>query len=308
MVRFEVSINLQYDVFQSSDFIFNFHPAQTPFQRVSNERLQVNPFIRGVMHTDALCGNRHLRMHAEPCTAQIQYSATVDIEHFIATGNPPSQIPVSDIPSELLQFVYPSRYCPADALPRDVAAQFLHIAPGYSRVQAIADWVRQRTRFQVGITNSATTALDTYRDQVGVCRDFAHLMITICRALNIPARFATSIDYGADPALGPTDFHAYVEAYLGHRWYVFDPTGISPTPGLMRIGVGRDAADAAFATIFGNVLSGMPLITIRALEDSDKGIYLPTLTDLPLSTDDRPLLAIADRARPARSGHAQPTF
>ena len=86
-----------------------------------------------------------------------------------------------------------------------------------------------------------------------MCRDFAHLMIALCRAVNIPARFATGTDYGADPALGPPDFHAYVEVYLGDRWYIFDPSGTAIPMGFVRFGTGRDAADVAFATIFGGV-------------------------------------------------------
>jgi transglutaminase-like putative cysteine protease len=110
-------------------------------------------------------------------------------------------------------------------------------------------------------------------------------MITVCRALNIPARIATGVDYGADPALGPPDFHCYVEAYLGDRWYVFDPSGISPRMGLIRLGTGRDAADVAFATIFGTVRGSMPRISIRAEHDEREGLVEPFRHDYALSTD-----------------------
>ncbi len=303
MVRFELSIALQYQVLQPADFIFNFHPAQTPQQRVSNESLTINPYIRGIIRTDSVCGNRHLRLHAEPGPVHVQYSATVDIDHHFAAPAMPHELPVAEIPSELLQYVVASRYCQPEALPPEATAPFVNMRPGYGRVQAIAEWVRDRTRFEVGTTTPATTAADTYRDRVGVCRDFAHLMIAVCRALNIPARFATSIDYGADPALGPTDFHAYVEAFLGDRWYIFDPTGISPITGLLRIGVGRDAVDAAFATIFGSVNTGMPFVSIRAVEDAAAGCYLPQGGVQPVSTDNRPLLALADRLRTASGNH-----
>jgi transglutaminase-like putative cysteine protease len=93
--------------------------------------------------------------------------------------------------------------------------------------------------------------VDTLRDGCGVCRDFAHTFIAYCRALNYPSRFCTGVDYGADPALGPPDFHAYAEVQMGGHWYLFDATGISPITGLIRIGTGRDAADVSFATIFG---------------------------------------------------------
>ena len=139
--------------------------------------------------------------------------------------------------------------------------------PGYARIQAICDWVHDRTEFKVGTSNPSTTALDTYEHRSGVCRDFAHLTITLCRALNVPARFVSALDYGADPALGPPDFHAYAECFLGGRWYVFDSTRISPRTGLLRLGTGRDAADVAFATIFGPVQTTMPRVCIRAVDD-----------------------------------------
>ena len=110
-------------------------------------------------------------------------------------------------------------------------------------------------------------------------------MIGVCRALNIPARFATGIDYGADPALGPPDFHCYVEAFLGDRWYIFDPSGISPRMGLLRIGTGRDASDVSFATIFGTVEWSMPRISIRAEGDDLSGLVLPFRHDYAISTD-----------------------
>ena len=109
-------------------------------------------------------------------------------------------------------------------------------------------------------------------------------MIALCRALNYPARFVTGVDYGADPALGPPDFHAYVEVYLGDDWYMFDPTGISPGTGLHADRHGRDAADVSFATIFGPVQSGVPRIAIRADNQPAQGFTLPAPTDLAVST------------------------
>ncbi len=112
-----------------------------------------------------------------------------------------------------------------------------------------------------------------------MCRDFAHLMIALCRALSIPARFTTGTDYGADPALGPPDFHAYVEVYLGRRWYIFDPSGTSIPMGFVRFGTGRDASDVAFATIFGNVVTHAPVVSGTAVVDP--GIGAETAAALP---------------------------
>ena len=110
-------------------------------------------------------------------------------------------------------------------------------------------------------------------------------MIALCRAVNIPARLATGIDYGADPALGPTDFHAYVEAYLGGRWYIFDPSGTAIPMGFVRFGTGRDAADVAFATIFGPVQSSAPRIHIEAVPGADGRLVMPWHCAEALSTD-----------------------
>ena len=95
------------------------------------------------------------------------------------------------------------------------------------------------------------TAYSTFVERKGVCRDFAHLMIALCRAVNLPARFTTGTDYGADPILGPPDFHAYVEVFLGGRWYIFDPSGTAIPMGFVRFGTGRDAADVAMREIAG---------------------------------------------------------
>jgi transglutaminase-like putative cysteine protease len=110
-------------------------------------------------------------------------------------------------------------------------------------------------------------------------------MIALCRAINIPARFTTGVDYGADPALGPTDFHAYVEAYLGDRWYIFDPSGTAIPMGFVRLGTGRDAADVAFATIFGSVTSSVPRIAIEAVPGEDGRLVMPYHCAQALSTD-----------------------
>jgi len=134
-----------------------------------------------------------------------------------------------------------------------------------------------------GTSNSSSSAMDTLVEQTGVCRDFAHLMIALCRAVNIPARFVTGIDYGASATLGLPDFHAYVEVFLGDRWYSFDPTGITPPMGLVRIGTGRDAADVSFATLFGAVTSQAPIVSVSALDDPPN-FHLPRHSTESLST------------------------
>ncbi|HSU43952.1 MAG TPA: transglutaminase family protein [Casimicrobiaceae bacterium] len=191
---------------------------------------------------------------------------------------------LSDLPVEVLRFLRPSRYCQADEVQQLAWREFGALAPGYEQVDAVCRWVRSRVEFRVGTSTIATSALDTLEHGVGVCRDFVHATISLLRGLNYPARFVTGVDYGAPAALGPPDFHSYVEAWIGDRWWLFDPTGITPLTGLIRIGTGRDAADVAFATMFGNVRGGMPKVAFAALDDPDAGVSLPEPTTLAVST------------------------
>ncbi len=285
MIRLKFEIQLNYEVLSDHcDFIVNIHAAQTRHQSLVNEQLFVSQPVTPLLYTDANLGTRYMRLQANPGPLTIRYDATVDISHFSESPGNLREVPISQLPSEVLPYIYPSRYCQSDRLGKLATWEFAHAQPGYARVQAIEDWVRRRTTFAPGSSNSNTSATDTLVDQAGVCRDFAHLMIALCRAVNIPARFVTGIDYGADPKLGPTDFHAYVEVFLTNRWYSFDPSGISPPMGLVRLGTGRDAADASFATLFGSVKSFTPLINIVAIDDPANGFYLPQHCAQALST------------------------
>jgi hypothetical protein len=266
VIKIKLGIELRYDIAPpGSDLIFNIHAAHTRQQMITQESLQISQALIPQIHTDKATSNRYLRLSAAPGPLTVRYGATVALHHHIAQPEQISEIPVARLPMDVMGYVYPSRYCQSDQLHRLAVAEFGHLWQGYSRVQAIQEWVQRRVKFTNNASNSNTSALETLRDGVGICRDFAHLMIALCRAVNIPARFTTGIDYGADPALGPTDFHAYVEVYLGHRWYIFDPSGTAIPMGFVRFGTGRDAADVAYATIFGTVTSALPLITVEAL-------------------------------------------
>lgn len=291
MVRLKFSVRLAYDVLDPScDFIFNIHAARTQCQSIVEEQLDIEPFYQPVFYNEPATGNRIMRLKVNDGTQnnplRIHYAATVDIAHRTAEPASLVEMPIAALPSDALVYIYPSRYCQSDCLQRLAFETFGHMQPGYARVVAIQNWVRSRVKFQSGGSDGTTSALDTLRDGVGVCRDFAHLMIALCRALNLPARFASGIDYGADPALGPSDFHAYVEVMLSGRWYVFDASGVSPPMGLIRIGTGRDASDTAFATIFGRIGSYAPLIRIEAIADDAAGLVIPAHCDEVLSTAD----------------------
>ena len=227
MVRLRFDVELKYEIAeQASDFIFNIHAAHTECQTVVFETLRVSPSMPHAVYADDALGSRYLRLKAQPGTLTVAYEATVDIAHHLQSPVSLDELSIEKLPVEVFPYLYPSRYCQSDRLHKLAGAEFGALRPGYWRVVAIQDWVRKRTTFVSGSSNTGTSALDTLVSQVGVCRDFAHLMIALCRAVNIPARFATGIDYGAPPSLGPTDFHAYVEVFLTDRWYLFDPTGI----------------------------------------------------------------------------------
>ena len=286
MIRIQLQVQLNYEVdAPGADFVFNIHAAHTACQTIAAESLVLSQPVAAQIDTDPSTGNRYMRLSAMPGPLSLSYMATVDLaHHFADTANLP-EVPVRYLPPEVIGYIYPSRYCQSDRLVKLAIREFGHLRQGHSRVQAIRDWVLQRVTFTSNTSNSNTSAVDTLIEQVGICRDFAHLMIALCRAVSIPARFATGTDYGADPSLGPPDFHAYVEVYLGDRWYIFDPSGTSIPMGCVRFGTGRDAADVAFATIFGSVRSQAPVIHAFAVEDASRNMLLPYHCREALSTD-----------------------
>ena len=262
-VRLRYGVELHYDVAAPAGFLLNVHAAKTARQHVIDETFTLAPPLPFTLDVDPASDNRVVSFAAPPGTVVASYSATVDIAHRIVDpADIVAEAPAS-LPAATLRFLYPSRFCQADLVQQRVWDTFGQLPRGYGQVLAVRDWVRENVRFALGTSGSSTSVLETMRDGAGVCRDFAHTMITWCRALNYPARVVTGIDYGADPSLGPADFHAYVEVYVGGVWYLFDPTGISPVTGLLRIATGRDAAEVSFATIFGSVRTAMPRVPKR---------------------------------------------
>ncbi len=163
------------------------------------------------------------------------------------------QHPVQDLPEETLVFLLGSRYCETDRL-SDIAWNcFGHTVPGWARVQAICDFANNQIKFDYQNARPTRTAWEAYNERTGVCRDYAHLAIALCRCMNIPARYCTGYlgDMGTEPPYGVGDFAAWFEAYLGGRWHTFDPRNNVPRIGRVLIARGRDAADVAIATTFG---------------------------------------------------------
>lgn len=283
-VRLRYHVELAYDVAGPSAFLLNVHAAQTPRQQVIDEFFSITPHREVTLDEDAATGNRIAAFDVASGAVLVRYAALVEVAHRILDPDDVVVETPAELPVGTLRFLYPSRYCQADLVQQQAWDRFGTMPRGYAQVRAVRDWVRENLEFEIGTSRSDTSVLDTLRDRKGVCRDFAHTMIAFCRALNYPARFVTGVDFGADASLGPPDFHAYVEVFVGGHWFLFDPTGISPVTGLIRIGTGRDAADVSFATIFGPVRTGMPKVEFSAVTDPAQGIAPPVDTDLAVST------------------------
>jgi len=241
---------LGYEVASPAHFCFNIEAAFHEAHEVVEERLTVTPSVKVRHFCDERSGTRFFRLDAPRGQLSVNYHAQVELRH---AGVPVhlEEAAVTAVPDEVLHYLMPSRYCESDVMSRAAQQLFGHISPGLSRVQAIESWIHDSIQYLPGFSNSTTTAQEVFVQRAGVCRDFAHLGITLCRALNIPARLVVGYVYFEEP---PQDFHAVFEAWLDGRWVLFDATRMAPNDRLVRVGTGRDAKDVAFATIFGNVL------------------------------------------------------
>ncbi len=185
----------------------------------------------------------------------LRYDAIVEVPPCLDEADEAArELPPSALPDATLVYTLPSRYCLSDELADEAWRVFGSTPPGWGRVQAICDFVHENITWQAGASSPRTTALDVYASSLGVCRDFAHLAISFCRALNIPARYAFGYlpDIDLPPDGAPMDFGAWMEVWLGDRWYTFDPRNNQRRIGRVLIGRGRDALDCAMLTSYGN--------------------------------------------------------
>jgi len=197
-------------------------------------------------------GNRCERFELKPGETRIAYRASVLLPSPDDVIKPTApETPVASLPDEVLSFIMPSRFCLPDELGHEAWQRFGELAPGWSRVQAIVDYVHDHLEWVPGASNPWTTAADADRAAQGVCRDFAHLAITFCRALNIPARYVFGYLPADAPDSEPMDFAAWFEAYLDGHWHTFDARNNRPRAGRVVVGRGRDATDVALITSFG---------------------------------------------------------
>jgi transglutaminase-like putative cysteine protease len=246
---FNVDCKLSYTLLDDTHFLFLVHALDGMDQAVVEESLRLTPAVDYELHADAVFGHRTLRLKAAAGPLTLRYRARVRLERALPDRRA-KEMPIEALPHEVLPDLMPTRYCESDRLASAATKMFGNTPPGYARVQAVCDWIHEHIEYRAGWSDTTTTACDVFLQRSGVCRDFAHLGVAFCRALNIPARLAVGYARFDKP---PPDFHAVFEAFVGGHWELFDATGLADPQDLVRIAVGRDAGDVAFATLFGPV-------------------------------------------------------
>jgi transglutaminase-like putative cysteine protease len=245
-MRLNAGCEITFEVAAPTPFVLMLRPRSGYGQWVAHEAYQLEPAAPAVEYVDGygnLCQRLvapagHFRVHAD---AGVETADQIDV----APGMPFT--PVQELPDSILQFLLPSRYCQSDRLGEQAQQITVGATLGYDQVEAIRAWIHTNVEYRYGASNASTDALETWKQKVGVCRDFAHLGIALCRSLSIPARVVVGYLYQLDPM----DLHAWFEAFVGGRWYTFDATQPAPRGGRIVIAYGRDAADVALATQFG---------------------------------------------------------
>jgi transglutaminase-like putative cysteine protease len=234
---------------------------------LARQEWSMEPQLRIRRYTD-LYGNPCVRVLLPAGRSALRYDAVALVPDATEDADEYApELPPEELPDEVLIYTLPSRYCLPDMLGDEAWSRFGAMLPGYPRVRAICDYVHGHLTFSYGSSGPQSTAVDVNISGFGVCRDFTHLAISFCRALNIPARYVfgylPDMDVPPDPA--PMDFAAWMEVWLGERWWTFDPRNNRRRKGRILIGRGRDASDVAMVTTFGAPL--LESMTVRAQEE-----------------------------------------
>jgi transglutaminase-like putative cysteine protease len=228
-------------------------PHPVPAHRIVRERWEIDPPVASHGYLDQF-QNRCERLVLPQGSSKLCYDAVVEVSGEPDPVAPEArQLPVEALPDETIVYTLASRYCQTESLSQVAWHLFGQTPPGWARVQAVCDWIHQNIRYGLLKSTTQTTAVDVYVAGGGMCRDFAHLAVTFCRALNIPARYVFGYmpDIGVPGPHPPMDFHAWFEVYLGDRWWTFDARFNTPRIGRIPIGIGRDAVDVAMVTTYG---------------------------------------------------------
>lgn len=241
--------DLEYEVYSPSHFIFHIQAAHSPEQSILLDQLTLTDGVTVFAAKDHRTGNRVFRCNVQPGILNVRYDASIELNRQAGTlADYESEI--AGLPDYVLPYLMPSRFCPSDMMSQESQRLFGQVWRGLGRVEYICQWIRDNVAYRIGASNPMTSALDAYNQKAGVCRDFAHLTITFCRGLNIPARLVGGYCHFEEP---PQDFHAVVEVWLGGRWVMVDPTQLADPQNVVRVATGTDAKDTAFATVYGSM-------------------------------------------------------
>ncbi len=239
---------LVYQAQEPTPLILMLRPRSGESQWITGETYELEPLVPVTEYTD-MYGNVAQRLVTTAGRFRIRTTVEVETAEAIDVMVGAPFTPVELLPDAVLPFLLPSRYCQVEQF-GDLAVEIAgEAAPGYDQAEAIRQWIQTHIRYQYGTSNASTSAVETVQQRVGVCRDFAHLGIALCRSLNIPARMVVGYLY----QLKPMDLHAWFEAFVGERWYAFDATQAAPRGNRIIIAYGRDAADVALVTQFGAI-------------------------------------------------------
>jgi transglutaminase-like putative cysteine protease len=245
-----VSADLNYDLRKPSTLLFSIKVGNTPGQRILNEFFYVDPPTEAD-HFDSFCGmNRCTRICPQEGPLHVRYQADVETQYRSTDPSSIHDSTLKSIPPDAMPFLFPSRYCQSDRFRSHALDLFGHLRSQYAIAQGVSDWIYNHVTYQPGTTTEQSSAIDTFEQRTGVCRDFAHLGIAMCRAMSLPARYASCYSH----LLQPSDFHAIFEVLISGNWYAFDPTRLAPLNGIVRIATGRDGADTSICSMFGNPL------------------------------------------------------
>jgi transglutaminase-like putative cysteine protease len=245
-MRLNASCFIEFQSDQSVPVVLMLRPRSGAAQWIAREEYEFSPRVAVNEFTDAF-GNLCQRTLIPAGRTTVSARCIADAADAMDVDWAAPFVFPENLPDAVLPFVLPSRYCPSDQMGALAAQITANAVPGYGQVEAIRVWIEKNIEYRYGTSTPATTALDTANQRVGVCRDFAHLGISLCRALNIPARMVT----GYTEELKEPDLHAWFEAYVGWRWYCFDPTQEQTTGNRITMAYGRDATDVALVTQFG---------------------------------------------------------
>lgn len=253
-----IHASLDYWFEQPTDVLLQIEAAAIPEQVIEAAHIDLTPtehFARVASH-DMIGERIWVRVQGQ---FLVDYRATVRIERVLDDGLNLPLVAPHQLPGETVQYLWGSRYCPSDQFETFVEAEFADVEGG-AKVIAMRDWIAGHFAYVPGVSTSDTTALDTFVKRQGICRDYAHVMITFARAAGIPARIASVYALGVEPP----DFHAVAEVFLGGEWHLVDATGMARERDMAKIGIGRDAADVAFLTAFGTAVMNCQTVQVTA--------------------------------------------